>query len=420
MRIGIIDADLIGREKHRFPNLVCEKISKYHKDLGDEVTLLRDYDHMDEYDDIYICKVFTDTWVPDWINENVDMDSGTVNLPPKYHVGGTGFFFAHAPNLPDEIEHYMPDYDLYNEWIEETVTEAKIIHDEKEEAKYQKSLKNAERKNDVSLIHTKKAFNEKNYRVQFKEYTDYSIGFMTRGCFRKCPFCVNQKYDHVFLHSPLEEFYDPNRKKICLLDDNFLGCPDWNNILDTLIATGKSFKFKQGIDERILTDERCEKLFSANYDGDYTFAFDNISDYDLIHRKLKLIRKYTKATNIKFYVLVGFESTDYTDIVNMWKRVELLMQYQCLPYIMRYQNKNEKPWEKSKYRDMYVNMARWCNQPNFYKKKSFREFCEANQASVKTEGKVCKAMKAMVDFEQEHPEIAKKYFDLRFDEMSVI
>jgi hypothetical protein len=29
----------------------------------------------------------------------------------------------------------------------------------------------------------------------------------------KCQFCVNQKYDHVFLHSPLEEFYDPARKK---------------------------------------------------------------------------------------------------------------------------------------------------------------------------------------------------------------
>ena len=25
------------------------------------------------------------------------------------------------------------------------------------------------------------------------------------------------------------------------------------------------------MDERLLTDERCELLFSANYDGDYTF-----------------------------------------------------------------------------------------------------------------------------------------------------
>jgi hypothetical protein len=169
------------------------------------------------------------------------------------------------------------------------------------------------------------------------------------------------------------------------------------------------------MDERILTDEKCKLLFSAPYDGDYTFAFDNTSDYDLIHSKLKLIRKYTKAKNIKFYVLVGFEGIDEIDIENMWKRVELLMRYQCLPYIMRYRNKNEMPWKDSKYRGMYITMARWCNQPSFFKKKSFRQYCEANQALVKTDGYICSSMRALLDFEKEYPEIAAQYFDLRFD-----
>ena len=393
MKIAIIDADLVGRHKHRFPNLVSEKISAYWKEKGAEITLKMDYENLDEFDDVYISKVFTDTWVPEWISENVDMERGTSTLEEKYHVGGTGFFFAHAPNLPDEIEHHMPDYHLYDEWIASEVKRAERLAEEEG-----------------------RTFKRSSFMVQFKEYTDYSIGFMTRGCFRKCPFCVNQKYDHVFLHSPLEEFYDPTRKKVCLLDDNFLGCPNWKNILEELIALKKPFKFKQGMDERLLTEERCELLFKANYDGDYTFAFDNIADYDLIHNKLKLIRKYTRATNIKFYVLVGFESTDVSDIVNMWKRVALLMEYQCLPYIMRYQNKNDTPWKRSKYRGMYIAMARWCNQPSFYKKKSFRQYCQANQDLVKTEGAICSSMKALIDFEDEYPEIAEQYFDLRFDE----
>ena len=100
---------------------------------------------------------------------------------------------------------------------------------------------------------------------------------------------------------------------------------------------------------------------------------DNIEDYELIHRKLKLIRKYSRSSSIKFFVLVGFTSTDAEDIENMWKRVELLMRYQCLPYIMRYRDKNDTPWKKSKYRGMYGTMARWCNQPSFFKKKSFRQ-----------------------------------------------
>lgn len=396
MKVGIIDADLLGRKKHRFPNLVCEKISAYWKEKGADVHLKMDYENLDEFERVYISKVFTDTWVPEWIQENVSMDTCETNLPENIYVGGTGFFFAHAPNLEDEIEHHMPDYSLYDEWISNEVDNAKI------------AAENAGKK-----------FNKSSFMVQFKEYTDYSIGFMTRGCFRKCPFCVNQKYDHVFRHSPLEEFYDPSRRKVCLLDDNILGCPEWKSILNELISLKKPFKFKQGIDERLLTEDRCELLFSASYDGDYTFAFDNISDYDLIHRKLKLIRKFTKATNIKFYVLVGFESTDYIDIENMWKRVALLMEYHCLPYIMRYQNKNVTPWKESEFRSLYVTMARWCNQPALFKKMSFRQFCEANQANHKTEGTLCSAMRSMVEFEDKHPNIAKQYFDLRFEQFEL-
>lgn len=325
------------------------------------------------------------------------MENVTVDLPPNIHVGGTGFFFAKAPNLPEDIEHHMPDYDLYNDWIEKEV---------------EKANEKAKRNN--------KTFHRTRYLAQFKEYTDYSIGFTTRGCFRKCPFCVNQKYDKVFCHSALDEFYDPKRKKICLLDDNVLGLnPGWKAIFQALLDTGKPFKFKQGMDERLLTEEKCEWLFGAPYDGDYTFAFDNISDYELIHDKLKLIRRYSKATNVKFYVLVGFERTDVTDIENMWKRVALLMEYHCLPYVMRYQNKNETPWKKSKYRGIYVTMARWCNQPSFFKKKSFRQFCEANQERHKTAGTLCASMRSMVDFETEFPDIAKKYFDLRFDQFDM-
>ena len=381
MRIGIIDADLLGRDKHRFPNLACEKISGYWKEQGAEVFLLTDYNHFDDYDHVYISKVFTDTPVPEWLEET-----------EKIHIGGTGFYFDKASNLPDEIEHHMPDYTLYNDWIESEVARAREIKGD--------------------------PFNEKSFRSQFKEYTDYSIGFLTRGCFRKCKFCVNQKDSHVFQHSPLTEFYDPTRPKICFLDDNFFGCSKWKPLLEEAIAIGKPFKFKQGMDERILTDEKCEMLFSAKYDGDYTFAFDNIADYDLIHQQLKRIRKYTSSTSVKFYVLVGFESVDEHDIENAFKRLELLMKYKCLPYIMRYQNKNHSPWKESEYRGIYVALARWGNQPNIFRKMSFRQFCKANQTLHKTAGTLCSPMRAISMFEQKHPEIAAKYFDLRYDDHS--
>lgn len=382
MKIAIIDADLIGRKKHRFPNLACEKISGYYKDeLKANVTLKLDYDGLDEYDEVFISKVFTDTPFPEDIEKT-----------ERIHFGGTGFYFDKAPNLPYEIEHHMPDYHLYDEWIQSEI----------DKARYEKG----------------EAFNEKKFMVQFKEYTDYSIGFLTRGCFRKCEFCVNKKYDNVFKHSPIEEFYDPSRKKLCFLDDNFWGLKknERDKLFKQIVDTGKQYKFKQGMDERLLTDEIAEVLFNSKYDGDFTFAFDNISDYELIHRKLEIIRRHTNRKGVMFYVLVGFESTDEKDIENAFKRIELLMRYKCLPYIMRYQSKDDAPWKNSVHRSFYVSLARWCNQPSIFKKMSFRQFCEANQALHKTHNTLCSAMKALVEFEEKYPNIARKYFDLRFEE----
>lgn len=197
MNIGIIDAEIVGKSKHRFPNLCSMKISSYHKTKGDKVTLLLSYDNLDKYDKVYISKVFIKTTLPKEQNGNKTEQNciefykyhPILNLP-NVEYGGTGFYYADAPNLPYEIEHIMPDYDLYNEWIKQCI---------------QQGVKASE----------------------FKYYKNYSIGFLTRGCFRKCGFCVNRKYDRCVEHSYLSEFLDPNRKKLCFLDDNFFACSEW-------------------------------------------------------------------------------------------------------------------------------------------------------------------------------------------------
>ena len=332
---------------------------------------------MDLFDKVYISKVFTDTAVP----ENV------LKLP-NVEYGGTGFYFDKAPDLPYEIEHHMPDYHLYDDFINKLIDEAVMKEDTDE----------------------KKQAVRKHMRTEFKEFLDYSIGFVTRGCFRKCGFCVNKKYDRVFEHSPLAEFYDPSRPKICLLDDNFFGYPGWKNILQTLQSTGKPFKFKQGLDERLLTTDKCELLCASKYDGAITFAFDRVEDYPLIEKKLQMLRRHTQK-QFMFYVLVGFESQDEKDIENAFVRIQLLMKYGCIPYIMRYE-----AYKNSPYRSLYVTLARWCNQPHLFKKMSFRQFCQLNQQHHKTKNTTCSAMSAMLDFERTHPEIAKKYFDITFSD----
>jgi len=199
LKVGIIDADLLYRSQHRFPNLACMKLSGFHKERGDETELVTDYGKTGGYDKIYLSKVFTDTYVP---GEILEMENLT--------YGGTGFYYDNAPPLPEEIEHHMPDYGLYQKYVEKNMQQGKSR--------------------------------------AYKFYTDYSIGFLSRGCFRRCAFCVNRNSLKSEAASPLEEFMDRDRKKLCFLDDNFLACRDWEPILDKVLETGKRFQFRQGLD----------------------------------------------------------------------------------------------------------------------------------------------------------------------------
>lgn len=364
MKLGIIDADLIdGGTRH--PNLALMKVSSYYKSKGWKVELLLDYKNLDNYNKIVISKVFTFTKVsPNIFKDGVLHEE----QPEKYlkdniEIGGTGFYFDKAPNLPDEIEHIMPDYHLYDEFIAG-----------KSETKYD-------------------------------DYINYSIGFTTRGCFRKCGFCVNKKYDRVHRHSPVSEFFDHSRKYIYLWDDNFMASPDFNEILDELVATGRRFQFRQGLDLRLMTEDKAKRLSEVKYYGDYIFAFDYIKDRELIERKLKIWRKYCNKST-KLYLLCAYESQDIQDIINVFERIKIVMSYGCLPYIMRYED-----YKTSEFKDMYIQIARWCNQPTFLKKTSFREFCELNRKSNKR----CYA--TMINFEKQYPEVASKYYDMKFEDL---
>ena len=222
---------------------------------------------MHDFDKVYIAKVFTDTPIP-----SDDLFGSPLELP-NVEYGGTGFYYDNAPKLPAEVEHSKPDYHLYDEWLSERDKGG----------------------------------------TEFKAYKDYSIGFLTRGCFRHCPFCVNRRSNKVVKHSPLAEFLDDSRRKICLLDDNFFGYENWRQDLQALIETGKPFHFKQGLDVRLLDDEKAELLFNARYDGDYIFAFDDWRDHELIEQKMQLIRRYYHCSQrVKFYTLCAYDRGGYT------------------------------------------------------------------------------------------------------------
>ena len=99
------------------------------------------------------------------------------------------------------------------------------------------------------------------------------------------------------------------------LDDNGL-LYFWQKIGNKFVAkeTGKGFEYKQGMDERILTEDKIKTILDSKYKGEIFFAFDNIDDREIIEEKLNLWRKYDtkKLLNSMCYV-------DLTEMKNMIK-----------------------------------------------------------------------------------------------------
>lgn len=297
MKIGIMDADLLCHPRHSFPNLACMKLSGFHKSRGEDTELVPDSSTAGAYDRVYVSRVFTDTVIP---AEALQLQNIV--------CGGTGFHYDKAEPLLEEVEHHMPDYGLYQEFIQERINLGKR-------------------------------------KASYKFYTDYSIGFLTRGCFRKCDFCVNRNSTKSIPASPLKEFLDEKRKKLCFLDDNFLACAEWERILNEVLETGKRFQFRQGLDLRIMQKRQMKLLFSGKPDGNVIFAFDDIADREIIERKLSLLRETVSIKNmLKLYVLCGFDrerswKNEFwaKDIRDTLERVKILMRFGCLAYIMRYE-----------------------------------------------------------------------------------
>lgn len=377
------------------------KISAYHKKLGDTVILKTDYNNLDVFDKVYISKVFTDTEIPGEPDDKSQKNCENIAewyanneflKQPNIEYGGTGFFYDKAPPLPDEIEHIMPDYHLYDEWVRRAIDSGKK-------------------------------------RSEFTYYLDYSIGYLTRRCFRGCYYCVNRNYKCAIGASVLSEFMDESRPKLCFLDDNFLSYPKWRELIEPVIQSGKRFQFKQGLDERLLTKDKILEISQWKYDGEVIFAFDNIEDKDIIISKLKLIRETVPdwKRELKFYVFCGCDRNGiydeafwHNDIQNLFERIDILSQFGAKPYIMRF----EKAYE-SEFSSFYAAVAAWCNQPSIFNTFTFRLFCQCRgmrrngyklykrdiKTYLKEIGVKGSEWRAMEQVETLFPEIAEQYYD---------
>lgn len=288
MLIGLHDSD-----ETKFPNLALMKISAWHKRQKDEVRIFTP-ELSNKYDKIYSSKVFAFT----------AEDNG---LPGDERVikGGTGY--KNNSELPEFIEHIMPDYTLYA--------------------------------------------------------LDYSIGFLTRGCVRSCPWCVvPEKEGKIRKHADITEFLA--HKRAVLMDNNVLACNFGVDQLGKIANLGIKVDFNQGLDARLIDENIARRLAKIKWLKPVRLACDQKSQMAVVERAVRLLRENGCTPRQYFcYVLVK-------DIEDALERVEFLRKLKVDPFAQPYRDykNNTEPTKEQK------DFARWVNRKWIFKSCTWKEY----------------------------------------------
>lgn len=287
----------------RFPPLGLLKLASYHRSRGNQVKLVHGIQEDLKFnpDRIEITSLFTYAWRP--VHEVIQFYHSKFNTA-KMRIGGIyaslmprrlrSFFPFTDVNigLCKEADGYLPAYDLLKE-------------------------------------------------VKEWEKWDSTILFTSRGCIRSCPYCVVPKLEGKIhgVVEDLERYIYPDHKRIILWDNNFFAAPNWKKILNQLLDIELPVDFNQGIDARLVDDEKARMIADLKTPLIRT-AFDNIGEKRALTNAIDILSKSgIRRRKIFIYTLYNFYNEKcHSDIpTTFFERVKHIADLGCVSYPMRYE-----------------------------------------------------------------------------------
>lgn len=195
---------------------------------------------------------------------------------------------------------------------------------------------------------------------------DHAIGFLTRGCIRKCPWCIVPKKEGTIRpYLTWQEIKRPDSRDIVFMDNNVLAC-DWG-LQQIADMGGKNVRvdFNQGLDARLITDDVAKMLARLKWIDFIRMSADTDAMLDVVLGAIDRLGKYgVKPYKVFVYVLVQ-------DIESAERRAVALRDIGANPFAQPYRDFTTNAEPPKEQRDL----ARWVNHKAIFKTvKTFKEY----------------------------------------------
>ena len=197
----------------------------------------------------------------------------------------------------------------------------------------------------------------------FPDYSIYSdcnhaIGFLTRGCIRKCPWCVvPRKEGMIRPYRTWQEIKRPNSRDIVFMDNNVLAIDYGIRQMESMIGEKVRIDFNQGLDARLITSEVAEIISRLKWIRFIRMSCDTEAMLDIVLDRIELMKKYgIKPYRFFVYILVQ-------DIESAERRAIALRKAGADPFAQPYRDfeNNIEPTREQR------DFARWVNHKAIFK-----------------------------------------------------
>ncbi len=191
-----------------------------------------------------------------------------------------------------------------------------------------------------------------------------NYGFTTRGCIRKCEFCIVPEKEGRIRHDrDLLDLWDGTSRDIVLYDNNILAMPEhFEQVCSDARQNGIRLDFNQGLDHRLLTQEHVDLLKTIRH-HELRFAFDSVTQFSSVERTIDLLQR-NGINRCLWYVLCGFDTSLEEDLI----RLNYLRERNQNAYVMRYNSGRT---------DIRLTaLARWANQHHIFHGMTFPQFID--------------------------------------------